>query len=261
MIGLSNPSLLLTQDPASFDMGCSSSRVADLTELAPVRPVRPVHSARPARHNQHVDLELSAEVLTAALQYMAQQIAKRNGDITIVSVGGAVNVILLRTRRTTTDVDFFNQYLTRTEAHLLQDAAAKARQLMSSGQGVDLPDDWFNNRTMYFIPPHLRQQLTDEAIAQDEVIFHARGLRVLAAPWVYAFCAKVDCISGTLCARDTADAVNYLCCYLVRNRMSAVSVHSIRQWGSRYGTRTRDIQLRSVDNTYAGLFGARAIYW
>lgn len=53
------------------------------------------------------DHELDRQTLEGALDSMAQYIRSRGQNITVISTGGAVNTILLQTRQSTHDVDFF----------------------------------------------------------------------------------------------------------------------------------------------------------
>lgn len=59
----------------------------------------------------------------------------------------------------------------------------------------------------------------DQAFTQQEVIFRAEGLTVLAARWQYAFCCKVDRLAGAglhaPLIYNLDDAVLYLKRYLV----------------------------------------------
>lgn len=134
---------------------------------------------------------LTRDILLKALSTVASFIKKKGGDVTVVAVGGAVNTIHLQSRMVTHDVDFFNSRMTAQEIALLVDGA-KATAKRTKG----LEGDWFNNRTILFMPRAQAASLTDQAFAQNEVIFHESGLKILAAPWHYAFCCKVDRISG-----------------------------------------------------------------
>ncbi|RYP91882.1 hypothetical protein DL770_002004 [Monosporascus sp. CRB-9-2] len=149
------------------------------------------------------------ETLLTALQNVAAYIHKKGGHVTIVAVGGAVNTIYLQSRATTHDVDFFNEFMTRKESGILLNGAKNALKHDKS-----LQEQWFNNRTIFFIPRDKRAMLTQEAFQQQDIMFSENGLTVLAAPWKYAFCCKVGRIAGDsiLSARpyDLDDAVQYL---------------------------------------------------
>ncbi|KAK4126283.1 hypothetical protein N657DRAFT_679242 [Parathielavia appendiculata] len=97
----------------------------------------------------------------------------------------------LWSQATTHDVDFFNKYRTVTDFEQLVKGAREAAK-----RNPELNEEWFNDTTILFIPKDQRQTLTEEAFAQQEVIFKERGLTLLAAPWQYAFCCKADHLAG-----------------------------------------------------------------
>lgn len=232
-------------------MGCAASQSSSihLEDIAPNRP-------RTVGQESDAPLELSAEDLLTALGHAASFIAERGANIIVIAVGGAVNTILLRTRPATHDIDFFNATLTRQQATLLSQATNHARELSRNSRMTELPQDWFNNRTTYFIPPDLRQELTQQALTQNEAIFTARGLTVLATPWEYAFCAKLDRVAGgSPRSYDLSDAVSYLRQYIVRHQLDVVPFATITDWVQKYRTTARlgDIQL--VDAEYRRLHG------
>ena len=137
-------------------------------------------------------------------QHMASYLYGQNADITIVTVGGAVNTIHLRTREVTHDVDFFGA---NEQSRLLEDASKYAQQQSR----IQLGANWLNNATTLFISRPLQTQLVQDAILQDVVLFRERGLTVLAAPWSYALCGKTDRMSKTDAQRpyDCRDAVAF----------------------------------------------------
>jgi hypothetical protein len=67
------------------------------------------------RHEQQIELELTNTTLHQALQNVAQYLRSNKAQITIVAVGGATNTLLLKTRTTTHDLEFFNQDLRKDE--------------------------------------------------------------------------------------------------------------------------------------------------
>lgn len=152
--------------------------------------------------------------LIEALNYVAASITKAEGSVTVITVGGAVNTIHLQSRSTTHDIDFFNTYLTANDYELLIKGTKDATEKL-----LVFKNDWFNNRTLFFIPMDKRSALTDEAFRQNEIVFQAPGLTVLAAPWKYSFCCKVDRLSGSGRTYDFPDAVQYLSRYLVMNNL------------------------------------------
>lgn len=57
------------------------------------------------------DFELDRHTLEHALELVAEYMRTRNENVTIVVVGGAVNVLLLQSRQSTHDVDFLGTNL------------------------------------------------------------------------------------------------------------------------------------------------------
>lgn len=183
-------------------------------------------------------MTLDIPTLEAALSNVATYISKttKGNELTIVAVGGAVNCIALRSRPTTHDFDFFNNKFGAKEYELIMAAAAAAQK-----KDKKLEAGWLNNRTVVFMPIDLRNTLTDEAIAQNDVVFRAAGLKVVAAPWNYAFCCKVDRVagSGIIKARpyDLDDAAAYLKRYLAKlgPGKKTVTKAEVVAWMTRFG--------------------------
>lgn len=244
--------LLLLGYKAPTKMGQSWSRLqqhrnaATLLELAPAKT--PGHdSLLPS---------LDRFTLLAALRTIAVYLAKKKRSVTVVAVGGAVNTIYLESRQTTHDVDFFNNRLTPTDVELLVKGAKEAIR-----RDARLDETWFNNRTILFIPQDQREALTNEAFDQHEVIFSEGGLTVLAAPWQYAFCCKVDRISGgginSERVYDRDDAVQYLNRYLTSRGETSVLYSTVRQWFVQYllrWTSENDSVVLRVNTTYRDRF-------
>jgi hypothetical protein len=67
--------------------------------------------------------ELSTEILTCALQLMAGYISEQEEDLTVIIVGGVVNSLIGRDRRSTYDVNFLGTNLNSSQRVLLGKAA------------------------------------------------------------------------------------------------------------------------------------------
>ncbi|KAK5624287.1 hypothetical protein RRF57_000003 [Xylaria bambusicola] len=177
--------------------------------------------------------QFTRDTLLSAFSHVAGYIAKRGGDLTIVAIGGAVNTIHLQSRAVTHDVDFYNIHLTPEDYELLIGGAKDAVKKENK-----LEEDWFNNRTILFMPLEQRPLLTDEALKRHEIIFKEPGLTVLAPPWNYAFCCKVDRLAGSGVQKareyDLDDAVQYLNQYLQQHELSRISTTTIETWFSQY---------------------------
>jgi hypothetical protein len=82
---------------------------------------------------------------------------------------------------------------------------------------------------MLFIPRNLRARLLAESIEQNYTVFSAPGLRVIAAPWSYAFLAKLDRMAGRGGKPyHPEDAANYLQQYLLHKRRPNVPISIIQ---------------------------------
>ncbi|KAJ4393003.1 hypothetical protein N0V93_002207 [Gnomoniopsis smithogilvyi] len=173
--------------------------------------------------------DLTRDTLTKALTNVAKYISKKGGNVTIIAVGGAVNTIYLKSRTATHDLDFFNERLTTKDLELLVKGAREAAKYDHT-----LKEQWFNNRTVFFIPRDRRDALTTEAYQQADVIFRQPGLTVLAAPWYYALCCKMDRIAGgglhPARSYDLDDAITYLRSYLRKRGQGTVSRTVIQSW-------------------------------
>lgn len=181
---------------------------------------------------------------------MARYLQSKGASLTVIIVGGAVNTLFLQSRGTTHDIDFFNNNLKKEHMDLILAAARYARE-----QDSNLPSQWLNNRTVLFIRADLRNTLTNEAYQQNEVVFEQRGLRVLAAPWNYAFCAKLDRLTGATDLGesrpyDVSDAAAYLHRYLSIHRINTLTDGEVRAWANRFGTAVNSNVIRRVNEEF-----------
>ena len=111
---------------------CSSSKPARLTDFV-------------NRHDDPDDV-LTAEKISTGLAQVATLLQKSKRDISIVAVGGAVNTLLLQSRATTSDVDFFYRTKTKNDdVSAIVNAAGQAAKSLRVGKG------WLNNHTATFI--------------------------------------------------------------------------------------------------------------
>lgn len=192
----------------------------------------PVKDARGlwVKHTQH---EVDRQNLLVALGYVAQYLKDHGENLTLVAVGGAVNTILLQSRATTHDVDFFGQMLANPHLKHLRDAGRFAVERSA----VPLSADWLNNATARM--PGVVENvdgLVKAAVAQNAVLFKRPGLTVVAAPWNYAFVKKISRMAqGTGRPYDAADAVAYLRQVISSSRSKKpVPFETIQKWGKMY---------------------------
>jgi len=140
-----------------------------------------------------------------------------------------VNTILLKSRASTSDVDFF--YRTKTKNNDVSNvtrAAEDARKILKLGE------QWLNNHTAVFMDEGLIKILYDEAVQQDEVVFNKSGLKVYAAPWRYALAAKLDRLAKPGARPyDMSDAADYLA-RLIAKRGGTVKRSELGQWAKEF---------------------------
>ncbi|KFY02088.1 hypothetical protein V490_00654 [Pseudogymnoascus sp. VKM F-3557] len=249
-------------------MGCGSSQPSNGEELQP-RPLQvsapqgglqmiPApqrdQTGRPIRHQYY---DLRREDLRQALQIVAEFLAKNRTQVTLVAVGGAVNTILLRTRDTTHDVDFFSSDLSHSDGALLQEAA----RIAQAQSTIPLGGDWLNNSTTLYMGRALQVELRDLAIQQNDIVFQSPGLKVLAAPWGYAFCTKVDRMSKRSARPyDGTDAAVYLNRFIAtQNHNRPVNVSVIQARATHFGTSAPIEQLQAVEIEYRRLYHSQGI--
>jgi hypothetical protein len=102
--------------------------------------------------------------------------------------------------------------------------------------------------------------LIEMARQQNDVVIHAQGLTVLAAPWHYAFVAKIGRITyGTGRTYDAADAVAYLHELIKRHCRRPVKASEIRKWGQLYRRVTPNEVFEQVDHLYFQTYGQHGI--
>lgn len=197
------------------------------------------------------DHELDKRTLEAALTAMANFIDMQRQNITIITVGGAVNTLLLQNRHSTHDVDFFGTNLTNDQRILLDEAARYAEEKSQTPLG----GEWFNNQTMQWLPPNVHRKVTQEALEQNEVVFHEKGLKVVAAPWNYALCGKMNRLVRADQARsyDVTDAASYLHYHILKHG-GPVSAARIQRWCQAYQKDTSNHVIRAVKKEYQRLY-------
>ena len=202
------------------------------------------------------DHELDKRTLETALTAMASFIDMQRQNITIITVGGAVNTLLLQSRRSTHDVDFFGTNLTNDQRILLDKAAMYAEKKSHTPLG----GEWFNNQTMLWLPPNVHRKVTHEALEQNEVVFHRRGLKVVAAPWNYALCGKMNRLVrlGQVRSYDVTDAASYLHYHILKHG-GPVSAARIEGWCQAYQKDTSNDVIRAVKKEYQRLYGKDGI--
>lgn len=181
---------------------------------------------------QQVTRDIDRDVLLAALQHVARYIAYGGQTIVVIAVGGAVNTLYLKSRSTTHDVDIFGSTFTNQARMLLDEAMQDAQRHYR-----DLGTDWLNTETQMWMPGPLHSRLTEAAMRQNVRIFDEPGLTIYAAPWAYAFSAKVNrLLTGGDQGRsyDLDDAVTYIHEYIRAHGNHQVPVATALGWARQF---------------------------
>jgi len=238
--------------------GCCSSEDSEQPPSArPMnigRPEDPILRVPRPRIDEHgvpmpiEDHELTRRNIIRALSYVAGFVRSRNQHITLLTVGGVINTVYLKTRQTTHDVDFFGTNLDNEQRQLLDQAAQHAERLCS----IPLGGAWLNNETQLHMARDVHKDLTQLALEQRDIVFEEPGLTVLAPPWSYAFVSKC-CRLGTQYQRsyDATDAAVYLHEISRRNGDMVVSKRLVQDWCQRYrGEMLSNDVLNQVQKAY-----------
>lgn len=237
------------------NMGNRTSQIEHLRELAP----------DPFVPNAPVSPGLDRLQLIRLSTWMGEYIRNNSPlKITLVVVGGAVNVISFQSRQLTHDVDWFKPSLSSAESEILYKAYCHAIKQAKS-HDIVLPSHWFNNQAMLFVEADTRQALYYDAMRQNYTVFQAGALKLIAAPWVYGFVSKLDrIIAGTWKDYDPEDAAIYLHQHLATKKAKKIDVQAIESLIHMYRSR-RPIDLTSlhiVNENYRRIYGADAIeFW
>ena len=122
-------------------MGNKSSRPADdFAEL--------VHKGK--RRAQQPEQTYSKEKIEEGFKFVAKYLASKGLNVSIVTVGGAVNTVFLKSRASTSDVDFF--YRTKDagskDINVMHEVAAAGKL---AEKQLGLGEQWLNNHTVTFI--------------------------------------------------------------------------------------------------------------
>ncbi|KAK4199231.1 hypothetical protein QBC40DRAFT_282437 [Triangularia verruculosa] len=207
---------------------------------------------------QPVTRDINANVLRQALDRVSHYIASRGQRISVIAVGGAVNTLYLRSRHTTHDVDVFGSDFNNSARHLVDEAMHEAQRAIPA-----LGTDWLNTETQMWLSGRLHAEITQAARAQNVIVFQGKdkGLTILAAPWAYAFSAKINRIlTGGSQARpyDLQDAVAYIHMYIQAHGNKPVPVKVALGWARQYHHEMTENVLRNqVNPAYRRQYGGR----
>lgn len=200
--------------------------------------------------------ELTADVIELALSTVADFFYQNNEHITIVTVGGAINTLMLNSRKTTRDVDFFGTDITDYQYDLLENALDRAIE----ENPVPLGGKWLSSQGRVSIGTALETQLTKAAIEQGEMVFKQPGLTVFAAPWHFGIAGKLDRISKPeRRGYDVADAVAYLRMWSMVNENRAVTRAELKNWAKMFGKICSDEAIDNIKDAYYNEYGLHAV--
>jgi len=154
---------------------------------------------------------LDRDTVTSGLGLMARYLHERHQDITIITIGGLVNVLFLQSQ-TAYGADFFDVTMRKGQRIMLNEAARHAER-----GPVPLGNDWFKEPLTLGgrFSWRLRKQLVEEALRQNDVVFEKPGLKLVAAPWEYAMITYMQWLRRGY--YDTDHAIIYLHHYLMKN--------------------------------------------
>lgn len=215
---------------------------------------------RPIRHNS---AELDRDTILAALRDMSSYLAPKHVSTRVITVGGAVNTVLLRSRQTTHDVDFFSEDGTAQANLLVYEAAREANRRRGGALGAA----WFNNSTQLYMGRDRAHELASAAYQQNDIVYdglnsRGHGLQVYAAPWEYALCGKMNRLTeGGERPYDLNDAIEYLVRYFRKTGHQSVTPDLIKQWCARWGKQVTDEVLHRLDEAFFRRYGRRCIDW
>jgi hypothetical protein len=94
-----------------------------------------------------------------------------------------------------------------------------------------------NSHTDSFIPPEDRLALVQESIAQGVEVFSEGRLTLYAAPWEYAFIAKLarlTSLANSPRVYDMPDAIENLRQYFAREGVTFVPRSEVDRWNARF---------------------------
>lgn len=206
---------------------------------------------------QQVTRDIERGLLLAALQHVARYIADRGQEIAIIAVGGAVNTLYLQSRDITHDIDIFGSTFTNEVRILLDEAMQDAQRHYS-----DLGTDWLNTETQMWMPGPLHNRLTEAAKRQNVKIFDVPGMTIYAAPWSYAFSAKVNrLLTGGDQGRsyDMDDAVTHVHEYVRAHGNQQISVATALGWARQFNHNSSASFIRTqVNRAYRRKYGSNA---
>ncbi|KAG8852031.1 hypothetical protein FRB96_008949 [Tulasnella sp. 330] len=215
----------------------STSAISPAYRSGPYRATRPAYPQEiPSRQNRTraPALRPSEDQITHAVAHrlltsLAAMLSSHGHDITIFVSGGIINVLLLGSRQFTYDIDGIVE--DRRDWSIIDPMIdAVAQQFGVSGL-------WLTSRLESF-PPMGSQRATlfADSIAQNEVVFRAPGLRLLALPYLWSIPMKLIRLQSSATGKpyDLMDAAAYLLRLLQREGWESLNRATLDGYRSRY---------------------------
>ncbi|KAG2097050.1 uncharacterized protein F5147DRAFT_816968, partial [Suillus discolor] len=183
---------------------------------------------------------LTAEDIKRGLGLTAKHLKSKKKQITVVAVGGAINMILLRAYS-------FNDLLMMMQLTISYKLPCFYGGCRVDAENIALGEGWTNNHTALFIAPNTKTNLYNEAISDGVVIFDEPGLQVLAAPWMYCLVAKLEKAEkkGNAKSYDMSDASQYLI-QESKRRGAKIKVADIEAKAIAYGAKIQEAQIKEL---------------
>ncbi len=158
---------------------------------------------------------LQRDTVQNALHLMASYLAAKGQNITIITVGGAISSLLLKDQLRRENLDYIVPNVSEEQRGILAAAARHGRAYCIR----PMLGAWFSNRgdDTLKLPFSIHRQVVLKSLTQNEIIFQERGLKIIAAPWDYAFTATLGRLaSHRFISRphDLSDAIAYLRRYI-----------------------------------------------
>jgi len=117
--------------------------------------------------------------------------------------------------------------------------------------GNQLGTNWLNTEGERWAG-HRRQELQQQGEQLNVVVFQHRGLTMLAAPWEYAFCCKINRWlenSNKTRPYELTDAAHYLQQWIRNNGSQPVPIKTVEGWAKSWKMTMERQRLLSEFNT------------
>lgn len=187
--------------------------------------------------------EIDPPTLRQSLSLLATRLSSNRQDLTIIVVGGVRSLLYLGARPSSHDEDPFGRW---AEEH-----SEKA-----------LVGEWFNPENVMWIEADLHAKLSEQAVRDDVVVFEQAGLKLLAAPFNFAWSAKMSRLMDERNLSrecDMSDAVAYLYAYNQTQEGHPVRARTLGKWRKAFQVDYTKAALKEVDMAYRREYGTNGL--